>query len=321
MTEDEEATRQSMWRAGKLLALSTRPTPNGRVHAEISEAAIEWRTRLYLDRYSALANVSRDVSMAVAQKAFGGHQISVTVAENAQKILNSIAIAASSVLIRGLNESAELQKTYDAALFAMGWWLPPSVSIPFYMHVGGLAVTGNRIEVRHAMTDYAMSQDFQRAVDHWFEIDVFKHRRRFLQDGILDHRRRRYRVSIPTLLPHIEGITVDAFQILDSGKKKNPKSLIDLATESYDDVMGPAMVEAMSVLWGFTDFISSNPRALNRHMILHGRSTNYASEENSAKVLFALDLLSFVVIEARRNPEWRANKGAITASVDAVMSI
>ena len=44
-------------------------------------------------------------------------------------------------------------------------------------------------------------------------------------------------------------------------------------------------------------------RPLNRQLILHGRSTGYDTEENSAKVLFALDLLASLVEDAKRHPE------------------
>jgi hypothetical protein len=39
-------------------------------------------------------------------------------------------------------------------------------------------------------------------------------------------------------------------------------------------------------------------RRLNRHLILHGRSTGWGTEANSTKVLFAFDLLATVVQRA-----------------------
>lgn len=79
--------------------------------------------------------------------------------------------------------------------------------------------------------------------------------------------------------------------------------MITTASQTYDPLMGQAMVEAVGVLWENRAFDQYRPRALNRHFILHGRSTAYATEENSVKVLFALDLVASVIEEARRHPE------------------
>lgn len=141
------------------------------------------------------------------------------------------------------------------------------------------------------MADYAKSREFGRSVEGWMDLDVFKDRRRFIRDGLKDHRDGRYRVSIPTLLPHIEGIAMAAFGPTSRG---GPRDIITTASNTYDPIMGQAMVEAVGVLWE------------NRHFILHGRSTGYATEENSVKVLFALDLLASVIEEARLHPQ-RAN--------------
>lgn len=210
------------------------------------------------------------------------------------------ALAASATMMERLKESSEVQRRYDDALRRMGWWLPPSVSMSFFWEVGRLADEGKRVDVRWAMADYAKSRDFGRRVERWMDLDVFKDRRRFLRDGLRDHRNGRYRVSIPTLLPHIEGIAMAAFGPTNRG---GPKDIITRASAIYDPIMGQSMVDAVGVLWDSRDFDQHSPRALNRHFILHGRSTGYATEENGVKVLFALDLLASVINEARLHPE------------------
>jgi hypothetical protein len=210
------------------------------------------------------------------------------------------ALASTATMMERLKASSEVQRRYDDALRGMGWWLPPSVSMAFFWEVGRLADERKRLEVRWAMADYAKSREFGQSVERWMELDVFKDRRRFIRDGMRDHRNGRYRVSIPTLLPHIEGIAMAAFGPTIRG---GPRDLIARVSTVYDPIMGQSMVDAVGVLWENRDFDQYSPRALNRHFILHGRSTGYATEENGVKVLFALDLLSSVIKEARLHPE------------------
>ncbi len=46
--------------------------------------------------------------------------------------------------------------------------------------------------------------------------------------------------------------------------------------------------------------IASGTRQLNRHLVMHGRSTGYGTEENSVKVLLALDTLAYFIEERDR---------------------
>jgi hypothetical protein len=114
-------------------------------------------------------------------------------------------------------------------------------------------------------------------------------------DGLRDHRASRYRVSIPTLLPHVEGILFDAF----SGPTGDTalRNLVRGNDEIQDSAMASELVAAVMAIWGPLPF-SETPqetRRLNRHLILHGRTTGYGTKENSTKLLFALDLVHAVV--------------------------
>lgn len=51
------------------------------------------------------------------------------------------------------------------------------------------------------------------------------------------------------------------------------------------------------------DEVPPRSRKLRPHVVMHGRSTGYGTAENSAKVLFALDLLASLVDDVRLNPE------------------
>jgi len=286
-----------------------------------------WRTELLNGSEQALQGVAGSVSRTIADLNLAGLAAasvpSTLIGDGLQKAIKELtatyttgigaqvrdlvisgirpaALAASAAMMERLKASSEVQRAYDDALRRMGWWLPPSVSMDFFWDVGRLADERKRVAVRWAMGDYAKSRQFGRTVEGWMDLDVFKDRRRFIRDGLKDHRNGRYRVSIPTLIPHIEGIAMAAFGPTSRG---GPRDLIMTASNTYDPIMGQAMVQAVGVLWENRAFEDYSPRALNRHFILHGRSTGYATEENSVKVLFALDLLASVIDEARLHPE------------------
>jgi hypothetical protein len=213
------------------------------------------------------------------------------------------ALMASSALMERIRASNKKEQKYEAALWQMGWWMPPSASMDFFWEVGALADEGRRHDLRRAMTEAARSREFGRIVEQWMQLDPFGKRRRFLRDALQDHRRGRYRVSIPILLMLLEGIAIDAF--MPRSTDTHPRRAIKTAAETFDSVMGSAMVETVTILWARNDFSVASPtsRTLNRQLILHGRSTGYATEANSAKVLFALDLLASLVEDAMQHPE------------------
>jgi hypothetical protein len=212
------------------------------------------------------------------------------------------ALAVTGSMLARIKESSEWEQRYEKALFDHGWWVPPSAPMDFFWEVGRLADEGRRRDLSKAMTAYARSPEFRSATRDWFDCEAFRGRRRFIQDGLDDHRRGRYRVAIPHLLAQLEGIAIDAFA--PARPDRSPKAAIAMIAGS-DDLMGDSMVETVTILWAKREFsaISPSSQTLNRHLILHGRSTGYATEANAAKVLFALDLLATVTSDYERRQQ------------------
>lgn len=207
--------------------------------------------------------------------------------------LQPAALLATEAWAERARAASERQRAYDEALREMGWLMPPSADMDFFWEVGRLAYEGKRLAVRREMTAAARSRDFGRVVNGWMELEPFRRRRSILRDALQDHRRRRYRVSIPVLLPQIEGIAIDAF---DPGSKDTSPTRA-VRSAALDQLLGPALVEAITALWKHQHFDQVGPddRQLNRQLILHGRSVGYAREIHSARLLFTLDLLAWLV--------------------------
>jgi hypothetical protein len=215
--------------------------------------------------------------------------------------IKPVALLAARGLTEAMRAADERERAYQQALYDLGWWMPHSALTSFVYRVGQLAYEGDRVAVRQEMNEASHSRAFAHQVEHgWMKLPVFRERRRFLLDGLADHRRGRYRVSIPTLLPHLEGIAMAAFA--PGAKDRRMKKVIAEAAAAYDALMGDALVDAVTRLWDSEGFEELGPsdRGLNRPRILHGRSTGYGTEVNSTKLLFTFDLLASLVEQAGR---------------------
>lgn len=208
--------------------------------------------------------------------------------------LQPTAMAATSGLLALLGRHDELERKADEALFQMGWWYPPSGDSQAFGEIGRLALDGKKVAVRRAMVELGRSRQMRRIVNGWTDLEPFRQRARFLRDGLRDHGDERFRVSVPLLLAAIEGIVIDVY---DPGSiLTSPRPLMP-AVAASDAVVGPAAADVVTMLWSKQDFsaVATGTRQLNRHLIMHGRSTGYGTGENSTKVVFALDLLAWLV--------------------------
>lgn len=214
--------------------------------------------------------------------------------------IKPLALLASRGFSEAWRAYDEEQREAEQALYEMGWWLPHSAMMDFVGLVGRLALAGDKLAVRHEMNEASHSREFARVVSKdWMRWPVFRERRRFFLDALADHRRGRYRVSIPTLLPHLEGIAMAAFA---PGRKDPRMKAVIAEAAAYDALMGDALVEVVTKLWDSEGFVTLSPtdRRLNRPRILHGRSTGYGTAVNSTKLLFTFDLLASLVEQKER---------------------
>jgi hypothetical protein len=144
-----------------------------------------------------------------------------------------VAILAAEGFSAEWANASKREREYREALWRMGWWFPSSMPFSAFWRIGKMAAEGDRFGVQRAMNEISHSDGFLRhAKREWFELPVFRERARFLLDGFDDHRRGRHRVSIPVLLPHLEGIAVAAFA--PRSTVQNPRLPIEAAVIDTD---------------------------------------------------------------------------------------
>jgi hypothetical protein len=254
--------------------------------------------RLSAEYLQGLERVQRTIREGVA----GYATYAEVFQESLEKSVLPLAEFVASAYQRQLELLSARERRMREALVEMGWWFPPSASRAALHRVGELALDGDKRAVRREMLKLARGREMSQMIARWLEVPVFRDRERFIRDGLRDHRDGRYRVSVPTLLPLLEGIAIAEF---DPGSRESgPRTAVMGAAASYRQSLEGAIVDTVSFLWSRMEFAEEKPssRRLNRHFILHGRSTGYGTEENSARVLFALDQL-YSLVAARRESD------------------
>jgi hypothetical protein len=131
----------------------------------------------------------------------------------------------------------------------------------------------------------------------WEQTKLLSSRISILRNVIKCHNQQMYNASIPTLLPQLEGIIVDAFQ--HKGELRGHhlgvylKHLLIKPNEeesySFEDAIHIYYMQHILVHFEHGKEIRSE---VSRHAILHGGLTNYGSRENSLKLILLFDFLS-----------------------------
>ena len=152
---------------------------------------------------------------------------------------------------------------------------------------------------------------------NWANNAIFNPRMVILKDALSAHIKGRWTLSIPALLPQIEGIALDI--IRRSGLPQDKKSIIIdksinkeigktlpsqvFSSLSIDNFTPREMVAVYTLLYHLEsqlyksiDFLEEVSRtdqmdSLNRHAVLHGTHINYVSKTNSLKCFLVLDTL------------------------------
>jgi hypothetical protein len=132
---------------------------------------------------------------------------------------------------------------------------------------------------------------------------AYPDRKKQIEDAFKSHDSGIYFSSIPTFLALSEGIGRDLYPgigIFSKHKPKSSKSGLPRTDDIFDSISGlevfeEAVLKPLRVASEVTKTIhnptESEKKLLNRHLIMHGNSSLYGSEENSLK---AISLVYFV---------------------------
>jgi hypothetical protein len=117
-----------------------------------------------------------------------------------------------------------------------------------------------------------------------------------LREGIENHLAGRYFSSVCMLLPQIEGVHGDAL-----GRKPKPRGDAErlLGDTTLSTAAREFYIKVVNESFEWND--DAPIPELSRHAILHGRATNFGTEEHSLKVLLIMDEMISAIAAYRPN--------------------
>ena len=130
----------------------------------------------------------------------------------------------------------------------------------------------------------------------WWRVPYMNKRKTTILRAVRAHKRGEYELAIPTLLPLIDGLSAELVKGT-AGLKRKTIYAIDAAAlyNAREGELWSACFEQIvsSLIYKEYHFASATrpPSSINRHGILHGRVVKYASELNSYRVIFLLNVM------------------------------
>lgn len=183
------------------------------------------------------------------------------------------------------------------------WWvLPRDINGPIKRDLLRLSREGNPTMIDSylcSLFNGGNAHKLQEKIESWFDLPYLKERRQIILDAADAHNSGKWTLSIPTLLPLFDGLTRKfRRERLRPGKKPGGTAQVGRVAEYYKrkqpKLFGVSFADFVQKrLYANFDFGTGEPpSSANRHGILHGEISNYATEANSLRVLLLLDTIA-----------------------------
>ncbi|MBE9508140.1 MAG: hypothetical protein IMY86_08825, partial [Chloroflexi bacterium] len=208
-------------------------------------------------------------------------------------------------------DAAELDAQVAGPLLAQAnLWIPPSASLDLLRALRELAEGEDATPeaVEELFLEYFGDDEWaalREMVSSWEGNPHFEDRMPIMSDALQAHINGRFTLSVPTLLPHVEGITSNILGMsVSHGTGSQVRGLLEREfPEYFSSASKDILIEFVTnVVYTGTDFnnfaadLQSRGLVetdfLNRHAILHGVHVNYANEGLSLRAFLLLDALS-----------------------------
>ncbi len=192
----------------------------------------------------------------------------------------------------------EEERTFFAVLAKRGWiGLEEYYTSLELRHIVKLGETGRKKSIDTFVCrtfregNYKLLNQISKG---WMRIPYLKKRRKIILQALRAHRECRYALSIPTLLPLVDGLAV---RIVGRTPKSGKAIYVKDAAKDYRSTEPQVWSEfaekvVTKLMYKSYDFEKRPPSSVNRHAIMHGEVISYSSEANSLRVILLLDTFS-----------------------------
>ncbi len=210
-------------------------------------------------------------------------------------------------------KAAEIDsETIALILWKLKLWIPTHATLGLVYKIKAVIDKGGSTdkEIESVFIQYYKENNWEQLthiVDSWEANPHFKPRMNIFRDALQAHVDGKYTLSVPALLPHIEGI---AGELLGNQVHRNTgNQIIEIIRKEFPNYMHSSTKDILlgfieEILYRSIDFskLSEDMKTkginerdfLNRHAILHGVFYNYNDELQSLRAFLLLDALSML---------------------------
>lgn len=190
-----------------------------------------------------------------------------------------------------------------------GWFFAPSLNdmpVPAFDNAIRSFYEGDKDAVTSLLINYYSKNNHEKleqTVESWVNNPLFASRMQIIRDALEVHKKGKYTLTIPTLLPLTEGIARE-FLLQEgindwprestSGRRLIPEAVRQGTENSYFSISS-----ADVLIWWIQNVAFEDTRnlevrgpnfgVLNRHNVLHGFQLDYANEDDSLRLFLTLD--------------------------------
>lgn len=136
----------------------------------------------------------------------------------------------------------------------------------------------------------------KRIVADWWAVPYLADRRLIIEDAIRAHEEGRYALSIPALMPLVDGLTAEIVGVAmwREGRAIYAKQAAEAYRQENDELWSEVLLTVITdqVFKPYTFGSDFAPSMINRHGILHGRISAYATEPNSLRTVLLIDIFA-----------------------------
>lgn len=219
---------------------------------------------------------------------FQMNQISSILEEPLRQVRESMTVITSKILSNLKIDYKNLkdnQKKLAKKMIANGWYFTEELPL----NVNEL------LECNNKSFNANMAYFFEGQLEdiHKLVIKYFPERKNILEKCFKSHKNKDYEMCIPVMLAQADGMSYEIFnQFLFNKKEGIPltkeQTKIKFDEDSFADI--PYYIQL-----SITGQLNQNckyPKYFNRHMVIHGKDTNYAKKTNSLRCISILNFLA-----------------------------
>jgi hypothetical protein len=126
----------------------------------------------------------------------------------------------------------------------------------------------------------------------WSSIPYLRDRQAIITDALSAHREGRFTLTVPSLLPLAEGLSVEILG--NPVRKENAVKVVARDWKQREaEIWAQVFADVIeNVVYKSYDFRNAPAPYLNRHGILHGQIPDYATGANSVRVFLLIDAIA-----------------------------